>query len=173
MRRGPDWVYFPDLDKSLFVLDTPVQEEAEKREFAAEGPILNFVSVSPYLGAYLRPLDQLEAWVKSQVGAWAHRVIVLGKIAQRHPQLDYTGLVMSLQLKCQYLQMTVPGFSTFMGPIEETLREKFFPSLFGGEDINADFRKILGHSVKHGGIGIPEPWSSAYSAYNASKAASG
>ena len=44
-----------------------------------------------------------------------------------------------------------------MVPIEEALREKFFPALFGGEEINADFRKILGHSIKHGGLGIPDP----------------
>ena len=44
-----------------------------------------------------------------------------------------------------------------MGPIEETLREKFPPALFGGEEINAEFWKILGHSVKHGGLGIPDP----------------
>ena len=59
-----------------------------------------------------------------------------------------------------------------MGPIEEALREKFSPLLFGGEEITADFRKILGHSVKHGGLGIPEPRLSAESAYNTSKAAS-
>ena len=59
-----------------------------------------------------------------------------------------------------------------MGPIEEALREKLFPSLFGGEEIKADFRKILGHSVKHGGLGIPDPQLSAECAYNTSKAAS-
>ena len=59
-----------------------------------------------------------------------------------------------------------------MGPIEEALREKFFPALFGGEEINADFRKILGHSVNHGGLGIPEPQLPVESAYNTSKAAS-
>ena len=58
-----------------------------------------------------------------------------------------------------------------MGPIEEALREKFSPSLFEGEDIIADFRKILGHSVKHGGLGIPDPRLSVESAYNTSKAA--
>ena len=78
---------------------------------------------------------------------------------------------MSLQLEWQYLQGTVPGVGTLMGPIEEALREKFFPSLFGGEKINADFWQILGHSVKHGGLGIPEPRSSAESAYKTSKAA--
>ena len=43
---------------------------------------------------------------------------------------------------------------------------------FGGEEIDADFRKILGHSVKYGGLGIPDPWLSAESADITSKAAS-
>ena len=59
-----------------------------------------------------------------------------------------------------------------MGPIEEALREKFFPSLFGGEEITADFRKILGHSVNHGGLSIHDPQLSAECAYNTSKEAS-
>ena len=60
-----------------------------------------------------------------------------------------------------------------MGPIEEALREKFSPVLFGGEEINTDFCKSLGHSVKHGGLGIPDPRSSTKSAYNTSNVASG
>ena len=59
-----------------------------------------------------------------------------------------------------------------MHPIEEALREKCFPLLFGGEEITADFRKILGHSVNHGGLGIPDPRLSAESDYNTSKVAS-
>ena len=59
-----------------------------------------------------------------------------------------------------------------MGPIKEALREKFFPALFGGEEINTEFRKILGHSVKHNGLGIPDPRLSAGIAYITSKAAS-
>ena len=78
-----------------------------------------------------------------------------------------------MQLKWKYLQRIVPRVGTLMGPIEEALREKFFPTLFGREEINANFRKILGHSVKHGGLGIPDPWLSSESAYNKSKAPSG
>ena len=59
-----------------------------------------------------------------------------------------------------------------MGPIEEAQNEKSFPWLFGGEEIDTDFRKILGHGVKHGGLGIPDPRLPAESAYNTSKAAS-
>ena len=99
-------------------------------------------------------------------------VKVLAKISRRHPPPAYSSLVMSLQSEWQYLQRTVPGVDTLMGPIVEALREKFSPSLFGGEEITANFWKILGHSVKHGGIGITDPRLSAESAYNTSKAAS-
>ena len=81
MKRGSDQGYFPNPSKSLFIVDTPGQEEAAKREFAAEGLVINLISGSRYLGAYLGPQEVLEAWVKPQVGAWAHRDIFLGKIA--------------------------------------------------------------------------------------------
>ena len=79
---------------------------------------------------------------------------------------------MLLLLEWKYLQRTVYGVGTLMSPIEEALRETFFPARFGWEDINADFQKILGHSIKHGSLGIPELRMSAESAYNTSKAAS-
>ena len=87
-KRGPDRGYFPDPAKSLFILDTPGQEAAAKRDFAKEGLDLNFVSGSRYLGAYLGPQAELEDWLKPQVEVWDHGVRVLAKISQRHPQLD-------------------------------------------------------------------------------------
>ena len=87
MKRGPDRGYFPEPAKSLFISDTPGQEAGAKREFAAEGLTLNFVSGSRYLGAYLGPQAELEAWVKPQVEVWAHGVKVLAKISRRHLQL--------------------------------------------------------------------------------------
>ena len=59
-----------------------------------------------------------------------------------------------------------------MSPVEEAIQETFFPALCGGEYINADFRKILGHSFKHCGLGIPDPRLLAESEFNTSKAAS-
>ena len=79
-------------------------------------------------------------WLKPQVDAWDHRVRVLGKIDRQHPQLAYIGLGMSLKSEWQYLQKTFLGIGTLIGPIEEALREKCFPALFGGEEINSDFR---------------------------------
>ena len=124
MERG----YFPEPSKSLIILDTPGQEEAARGEFVAEGLVLNFVSGIRYLGAYLGPQEELVAWVKPQLEAWVHGVRALGKIAQRRPQLSYDGLGMSLQLDLQYMQTTIPGVGTLMGPIEEDLRETLISS---------------------------------------------
>ena len=60
--------------------------------------VLNFVSGICYLGAYLGPQAELEAWVKPQAEAWAHRIRVLDKIARRHPQSAYAGLGVSLKM---------------------------------------------------------------------------
>ena len=58
-----------------------------------------------------------------------------------------------------------------MEPIEDSLREAFSPALFGGGEVSVNCREILGHSVKHGRLGIPEPRLLAESAYNTYKEA--
>ena len=85
MKRGPYRGYFPNPPKSFFILNTPGQEEAAIRDFVAEGIVLNIISVSIYLGAYIGQQEELEAWVKPQVEAWVHRVRFLGKKARQHP----------------------------------------------------------------------------------------
>ena len=44
-----------------------------------------------------------------------------------------------------------------IGPIEEDLREKLFTALSGREEINSDFWQGIGHSIKHGVLGITDP----------------
>ena len=60
-----------------------------------------------------------------------------------------------------------------MGDFEDFLRVTFFPALFGGEQFDSSFRKILGCRVNSGGLGIPETRLSAESAYKNSKGTSG
>ena len=59
-----------------------------------------------------------------------------------------------------------------MGTIDDALREAFLTALSGREEISADLRKILGHSVKRGGLGIPYPNLSVEHGHNTSKASS-
>ena len=61
-----------------------------------------------------------------------------------------------------------------MGSIEEAIRDTFFPTLLGGGGgVDAEFQKILVHSVNCGGLGISDPCSSAEISYNTFKADSG
>ena len=63
---------------------------------------------------------------------------------------------MSLQIKWKYLQMTAPGVVPMMGPIEKDLRYNFFTTLFGGDEVKSHLKKILGHSINRGELGIPD-----------------
>ena len=93
---------------------------------------MKFIGGSWYLGDYLGPREELGAWMQPQVEAWSHEVRVLGKIVKRHPHLDCSGLGVLLQLKWKCLQRTVPRFGTFVGSMEESLRDTFFSALLGG-----------------------------------------
>ena len=55
--------------------------------------------------------------MRHKVETWAHGVRTLDKIAKRYPQSEYSGLGIFIQLKWQYLQMTVSGVGSLMGPI--------------------------------------------------------
>ena len=103
--------------------------------------------------------------------SWAHSVRTIAKIAKWYPQSAYAGLGVLFHIDWQFLQSTVPRLGSLMGHIEDALREAFLPALFRGEEVNADLREILGHSVKRGGLCIPDHRLSAEHAYNTSKAA--
>ena len=64
---------------------------------------------------------------------------------------------MLLQLEWKNLKRTVHGIGFLMELLEAALREDFFHALFGGKEVNDGLREIIGHSMKHGGLGIPEP----------------
>ena len=44
----------------------------------------------------------------------------------------------AIQIEYQYLKSTVVMIGTMMGPIEDSLREAFFPSLFGWGEVRSD-----------------------------------
>ena len=111
--------------------------------------------------------------MQPQVEAWAHRVCTFGKISKRHPQLSYAGLGVSLELEWYYLQRTIPRVGTLMVPIKEAIRQTFFTAIFEGEEVNNNFRKILGHSVKHDGLVTTDSWLSEEIAHSTSKSAFG
>ena len=132
MDQGAHWGYFLEPYKLLFIKDSPGEKEAARQEFERVGLHITYIDGSRYLGDYLGTSEELETWVRPKVEAWAHGVHTLDKISKRYPQLAYAGLGMPLHLEWHYLQRTVPGVSIQIGPVEDSLRDAFFPTILGG-----------------------------------------
>ena len=67
------------------------------------------------------------------------------------------------------LQTIVPEVGNTKVLIDISLRNNLLPALLVGEEFDANFRKILGHSITCGEIGIPETQRSEESSYITSK----
>ena len=76
-------------------------------------------------------VDPTERWIQPMVTKWVGGVERLAKVAQRYPQAAYAGLVNCLQAEWQYLCRVEPGVGTHLAPVEDALRNKFIPALFG------------------------------------------
>jgi hypothetical protein len=161
VEEGPAAGYFPEPEKSWHICrkeDMPAARQA----FEEEGfPDMQFSEGRRYVGGHVGTLEKEVAWIRPQVAKWAAAVEKLAEIALRYPQTAYAGLAMSLQGEWQYLLRTVPGAGALMGPIEKAIREVFLPALFGEPDaggcITDDEREMYGLSVRHTGLGIPNP----------------
>ena len=92
MDRELDERYFPEPAKSLFIAAKPEDKDVARGGFKWEGLNINFVDSSRYLGVYLGPREELDAWVWPKMEAWDHGVYILAKISKRYPQLSYAGL---------------------------------------------------------------------------------
>ena len=91
--------YFSETAKSPFIAYFTTHEAAALWEFEAEGLALKSVGGSHYLGAHMGTREDLDAWVRTQLEAWAQGVCTLVKIYNRHSQSAYARLGMFLQLK--------------------------------------------------------------------------
>ncbi len=61
------------------------------------------------MGGFVGSEAMLEHWLDPMVKKWVAGIETLARIAVRFPQIAYTGLVLSLQSKWQYICRDVPG----------------------------------------------------------------
>ena len=85
-----------------------------------------------YLGGFIVNMDAEREWLREKVQGWTELVNVLAGVAHKHPQYSYAGLQKSLQQEWDFVQRVTPGLGEAFVPVEEALREIFFPALFRG-----------------------------------------
>ena len=94
-------------------------------------------------------------------------------MAQRYPQTAYAGFTQSLQSEWQYISRCVAGVEEFLQPVEDAIREYFLPAILQerADNIDDEFRTLLGHGVKQGGINVRNPTLTASRLFESSEAA--
>ena len=67
LKRGGARGYFPEPAKLLLICNFQTMEETAKQSFELEGLRFNVVLEIQYLGAYIGPAEERDAWVRPQV----------------------------------------------------------------------------------------------------------
>ncbi|KAL7532612.1 hypothetical protein ACHAXR_004742, partial [Thalassiosira sp. AJA248-18] len=106
-----------------------------------------------------------DRWVEPMVEKWVEGIEVeaLAKVAAKYPQTAYAGFTQSLQAEWQYLCRCVPGVEVHLEQVEVAIRKVLIPALLDvkPEEVKEDFRQLLSHGVKQGGINIRNPTAGA------------
>jgi hypothetical protein len=95
-------------------------------------------------------------------------VLELSKVVGRYPQAAYAGLQKSLQQEWQFLQRVTSGLSDEFEVVAEVLAENFLPTLFGNGKGCDTKRQLACLPVKHAGLALPNPTTTAESNWKAS-----
>jgi hypothetical protein len=148
----PQWVYFPEPAKSIFVCNPENWPGAEGR---LEAFGFKFVDGSQYVGGFLGSEAALSKWLEAPVAQWVRGVESLAKVAQRYPQTAYAGLAQSLQQEWQYLQHRVLDCGAF-GAVEEVIRSVLLLALLQAIEAECQ-RKLTTVSVRKAGLGLLDP----------------
>ena len=170
-RIGPSVGYFASPPKSWGICPRRHQEAAQ-RIFQEAGLQLKWSRGQRYVGGFVGSIAMRDRWLSPMVKEWVAGVERLAAVATKFPQSAYFGLTQCLQAEWQYLCRVEPDVGPFLQPVEDALRLKFIPALFGGLDgpINDEFRQLLGNRVKQGGIAVANPCDGAQRLYQASVA---
>ncbi len=162
---GPPRGYFPEPSKSILIVQEHNKEKAEAyfNDFGFE-----VVTGGRYLGGFIGKKAAQRKWVEGKDQDWADGALELSKIVGRHPQAAYAGLQKSLQQEWQFLQRVTSGLSDEFAVVEKALAEKFLPSLFGNGEQCDTKRQLACLPVKHAGLALPNPTTTAESNWKSS-----
>ncbi len=142
-------------------------EDVAHQAFESFGLKINYSRGQRYLGGFIGSAKKKEMWLAELVEKWVAAVQTLSIVAEWYPQTAYAGFTFCLQNKWQYVQRVVADTALFFLPLEAAIRTSFLPALLGIPltEINGEYRQLLTHSIKLGGLAIRNPVDTAPSVH--------
>jgi hypothetical protein len=124
---GPSYGYFPELSKSILVIQ-------EHNQTSAKLAFTNFDfkvrTGYRYLCSFIGSMDKQPLWLKAKVSNWTSVIADLACVVLSRPQSSaYAGLQKSLQQEWQFIQRVVEGVGEDFSEIEKAITNLFLPSL--------------------------------------------
>ena len=163
-KRGPCYGYYPNAVKSLLIVK-PDKENLARELF--NGTNIKITSTGAcHLGATVGSEEFKEDDVKMKVEEMTMELKKLSKIGETEPHAAYAAFTHGWKHKWTYLSRTITDIGELMGPLENCIRYSFIPAITNGHICNDEVRLILTLPPRLGGLGIPNPVTSADQEYN-------
>ena len=171
INKGPQYGYFPEPSKSIFVVHPKDVEKTQQQlnDALKENERPKIRTDHRFLGGNLGNAHANYKYIQGKVDECVTLINQLAKIAHNHPQEAYTAITKSVQCQWQYVQRTVQGCGPWFAPIENAINDIFLPSLLKTTHISPQMRSLYALPVRFGVLGIPQPTNTADDSFKTSQ----
>ena len=161
---GPYYGYTPEPHKSSLIVKSDSIDSAT-RVFGDIG--IKVVTSCRFLCGIIGSSGECDEFVSTKTEEWEQHVNLLCDLAKDQPQAAYVALTRSLQNEWSFLQRVVPHCGHHFQWVENALACNFIPSLLCHVTTPIDC-DLFSLPVRHGGLGISNPTTTADSLYSTS-----
>ncbi len=121
-----------------------------------------------HLGAAIGTDKFRTEYVSAKISKWVKDINKLADFAVEEPQSALAAFGKGICHRWRFLQRTISNIDNLFEPLEEAIRHKLIPSIFGREVSDLE-RRILALPFRLGGLGIRNPVETASREYAASR----
>ena len=162
---GPPLGYFPKAEKTWLIVKPQHLERAN-----VLFPDIKITTVGhEFLGSYIGNEEGTTNYVNAQISEWTKDIDALIEVAKYEPQLAYIAYVFGTSRRWQFLCRTTPGIAATLSKLEDQIKGKLIPAIFGERTISDDLRKVCSLPARLGGLGLLNPVEEATHEYECSK----
>ena len=153
LRIGPKFGYYPEPTKSWLI--TKFETYAAGTETFKGTNLKITPSGKRYLGSVLGTTVFKKEYINNKVTQWIAEIEILSQIAKIEPQAAYCCFTTGFKHKITYIMRTTPNIKEELLRLDETISNKFIPSIIENKICGNNERHLLSLPTKLGGMGIP------------------
>ena len=153
--KGPIIGYTPNAKKSVLIVKPELYDLA--LDIFRDSGVIITKEGQRHLGAVIGTEEFKKKYMEEKVNEWVKEVEVLADIAKTEPHAAYSAYTHGLQHRWSFVMRTIPGISTLLRPLENSIRNVFLPALLRSHALRDDERALLVLPPRLGGMGITSP----------------